>query len=114
MDIEIKRVYEQPAPEDGFRVLVDRLWPRGLSKAKAKIDFWARDLAPSGQLREDFHAQNNWRSFKGRYHTELKHNQTAVDELLKQLQGHRKVTLLYASHDEVHNNAVVLKEFLTA
>ncbi len=114
MDIEIKRVYEQPSAEDGYRILVDRLWPRGLSKEKAKLDLWAKDLAPSDQLRQDFHAENNWRSFHGRYLTELKHNRNAVNELLKHLQGRRKATLLYASHDQEHNNAVVLKEFLSA
>lgn len=114
MDIEIKRVYEQPSAEDGYRILVDRLWPRGLSKEKAKLDLWAKDLAPTDQLRQDFHVENNWRSFHGRYLTELKHNRNAVNELLKHLQGRRKATLLYASHDQEHNNAVVLKEFLSA
>ncbi|MFQ5848592.1 MAG: DUF488 domain-containing protein [Candidatus Methylomirabilales bacterium] len=110
--IRIKRVYEPPDPSDGFRVLVDRLWPRGLAKEKARIDKWQKDLAPSDALRRWFgHDPRKWEEFKRRYRQELGRK----TEELKELAGHARhgtVTLLYAARDEDHNNAVALKELV--
>jgi uncharacterized protein YeaO (DUF488 family) len=111
---QIKRVYEPAAKDDGFRVLVDRLWPRGIAKAKAHIDLWLRDLAPSDALRHMVHDDpTKWDDFVKAYGRELKQEpaKTAVTELRKQLRSHR-VTLLYAARDEEHNNAVALKRLL--
>lgn len=109
---EIKRVYEKPDESDGIRVLVDRLWPRGLKKEEAKIDHWMKEIAPSDSLRKWFaHKEEHWEAFKGRYKKELK----VKNELLKQLQDlgrDKKITLLYAARDEERNNAVVLLEVL--
>ena len=115
MTVAIKRVYEAAAPGDGSRVLVDRLWPRGLSKEKAAIDEWLRDLAPSDKLRQWFHAQPDfWSSFRRKYLKELA--SPAAEASLRQLYtlAHKKnrLTLLYASKNEQHNNALVLKELL--
>lgn len=108
----IKRVYEKPDEGDGIRVLVDRLWPRGLKKEEAKIDHWMKEIAPSGNLRKWFaHKEEHWQEFKSRYMKELKDK----DELLKQLIDlgkNKKVTLLYAAKDEERNNAQVLLEVL--
>jgi len=107
----LKRVYEAPAGDDGMRVLVDRLWPRGLSKDKARIDLWLKDIAPSDALRREFHAHpDRWGDFRAAYRAELDGNQ-ALGEL-KSLARQRKVTLLFAARDPEHNNAVVLKELL--
>src|SRR6516164_5349241 len=106
----IKRVYEPIAKDDGFRVLVDRLWPRGIAKAKAHIDLWLRDLAPSDALRHMVHDDpSTWDDFVKAYGRELKQEpaKAAVAELRKALRSHR-VTLLYAARDEEHNNAVAL------
>ncbi|MHA6690983.1 DUF488 domain-containing protein [Devosia sp. A449] len=106
----IKRIYEPAASEDGVRVLVDRLWPRGVSKDEAKIDHWLKDVAPSSELRTWFgHEPVRWDEFRRRYRAELHDNNAALDEL-RQLTG--KVTLLYGAHDEAHNQAVVLLELL--
>ena len=108
----IKRVYEKPDEGDGIRVLIDRLWPRGLKKEEAKIDHWMKEIAPSGNLRKWFaHKEEHWQEFKSRYRKELKDQ----DELLKQLMDlgkNKKVTLLYAAKDEERNNAQVLLEVL--
>jgi len=108
----IKRVYEKPDECDGIRVLIDRLWPRGLKKEEAKIDHWMKEIAPSGNLRKWFaHKEEHWQEFKSRYRKELKDQ----DELLKQLMDlgkNKKVTLLYAAKDEERNNAQVLLEVL--
>ena len=107
----LKRVYEAPAGDDGMRVLVDRLWPRGLSKDKARIDLWLKDIAPSDALRREFHAQpDRWDAFRTAYRAELDGN-PALEEL-KSLARRRKVTLLFAARDPEHNNAVVLKDLL--
>jgi len=107
----LKRVYEAPADDDGLRVLVDRLWPRGLSKDKAKVDLWLKDVAPSDALRREFHARpERWEDFRGAYRAELEGN-PAFDEL-RALAAKRRVTLLFGARDEVHNNAVVLKDLL--
>jgi uncharacterized protein YeaO (DUF488 family) len=110
----IKRAYEPAAASDGFRILVDRLWPRGLSKQKARVDLWLKDIAPSEELRRRFHGHpTRWDEFVAAYGRELEQEpaETAVADLLKQLRG-GPVTLLYASRDETHNNAVALKHWL--
>jgi uncharacterized protein YeaO (DUF488 family)/tellurite resistance-related uncharacterized protein len=110
--IRIKRVYEPAEPGDGVRVLVDRLWPRGLKKADARIDLWLRDVAPSPELRRWFgHRPDRWQAFRERYEAELAHN-PAVAELPRATE--RPVTLLYAAKDEAHNHARVLLDHLQA
>lgn len=110
--IEIKRVYEPPEPSDGFRILVDRLWPRGLKKEAAHIDLWMKEIAPSTDLRRWFnHDPEKWKEFKKKFEAELKKGE-AIQELIGQIKQHKKVTLLYAAHDEQHNQAVVLQLYL--
>lgn len=112
MEIRVKRVYEEPASTDGFRVLVDRLWPRGLSKERAEVDLWDKDVAPSTELRKAFHHEGmSWPDFEKAYRAELA-NGSAVAALREQLTGHDPVTLLYATHDETHNHALLLREAL--
>ncbi len=112
MQIRVKRVYDQAAPEDGLRVLVDRLWPRGVSKERARLDLWAKDAAPSAQLRVAFHHDGmSWPEFEAAYRAELAAN-PAVDRLREQIATHPVVTLLYGSHDEEHNGAMVLRDHL--
>jgi len=115
MAIAVKRVYEPVSASDGVRVLVDRLWPRGLTKKDVALRFWLRDLAPSDELRKWFHANpESWRMFRKRYLKELNGEQAsaAVDKLHRLAEGKRPVTLLYASRNEEYNNATVLKELL--
>lgn len=113
MIIQVKRAYETATNEDGFRVLVDRLWPRGLSKEKSRLDLWFKDVAPSSELRTWFgHDPAKFEEFEARYQTELDANGKAVGELLDQVKGHDKLTLIYAAHDEQHNHALVLKAYL--
>ena len=111
-DIRIKRVYDPPEASDGVRVLVDRLWPRGLRKEDAALKLWLKEIAPSAELRKWFgHDPGRWLEFKRRYSEELSRNEPAIsclENLLKQ----RRVTLLYAAHDTEHNNALVLASFL--
>ena len=105
--VRIKRIYEQRAPEDGVRVLVDRLWPRGISKARAGLDLWLKDAAPSALLRTWFgHKPERWAEFQRRYRLELS-NSAAVERLRVLARTHR-VTLLYAARDEKHNEAAAL------
>jgi uncharacterized protein YeaO (DUF488 family) len=112
MKLKIKRVYEEPAKEDGKRILVDRLWPRGLTKENASIDLWLRDIAPSTELRKWFgHDPDKWKEFRKRYHQELKNNKEQVSILYEELKK-RTVTLVYGAKDEEHNEALVLKEWL--
>ncbi len=112
MSIEIKRAYEPPSARDGERILVDRLWPRGLSRKAAAIDHWARDLAPSTALRQwSAHDPAKWLEFKRRYFAELRTAGPAVRELVARAR-HHTVTLVYAARDERHNNAVALREHL--
>jgi uncharacterized protein YeaO (DUF488 family) len=115
MTVEIKRVYEPASRTDGMRLLVDRLWPRSLAKASAAIDEWLRDIAPSDELRHWFHARpDHWQNFRKKYLKELSQPE-AEDSLLRLYQLSRKrkrLTLLFASKNETHNNAVVLKELL--
>jgi uncharacterized protein YeaO (DUF488 family) len=113
--VTVKRVYERPARADGKRVLVDRLWPRGLSKARAAVDQWLRDLAPSDALRQWFHAHPEaWHLFRKRYLKELARPESAaaLDELYRLADRRKKLTLLFASRNEERNNAVVLKDLL--
>ncbi len=113
--VQVKRVYEKPIRGDGTRVLVDRLWPRGLSKARADVHTWLRDLAPSHDLRHWFHAYPQaWALFRRRYLKELRQPEAAdaLDELYRLANQPKKLTLLFASKNEEHNNAVVLKELL--
>ena len=117
MNVVVKRVYEAASPSDGVRVLVDRLWPRGLTKETAAVKFWLRELAPSNELRQWFHANPNpeaWRMFRKRYLKELASAEStvAVEKLHRLAEGKRRVTLLYASRNLEHNNAIVLKELL--
>ena len=111
-NVRLKRAYEPQAPSDGTRILVDRLWPRGIAKAKARVDLWLKDIAPSDALRKRVHGHpEDWDAFRTAYAAELKQADAAV----KMLRGHvRKgtVTLLYAARDEEHNNAVALKQWL--
>ena len=110
--MKIKRVYEPIEETDGYRVLVDRLWPRGISKAKAQIDLWLKSVAPSNELRKWFgHEPERFAEFSERYRTELGES-GALDELRSAIKEHPIATLLYAAHDEEHNNAVVLQELL--
>ncbi len=112
MNIRIKRVYEEPGTEDGTRILVDRLWPRGLTKEKAKVDLWLKDVAPSTELRKSFaHDAAKWTEFQTRYREELKKNKEQLS-LLKQEAAKGTVTLVYGARDEQHNEAVILQRLL--
>lgn len=111
--IVVKRAYEAPTKDDGFRVLVDRIWPRGVSKEDADIDLWLKEIAPTSELRKWFnHEAKKWKDFKKVYAKELDGNSETVRELKKVLGEHKKVTLVFAAKDEDHNNAVALKEYL--
>jgi uncharacterized protein YeaO (DUF488 family) len=111
-EVKLKRAYEPPAPGDGVRVLVDRLWPRGVSKTDAALDQWMKEIAPSTELRKWFgHDPERWEEFGRRYVVELRAN----DELLGQLRALARqgpVTLVYSAHDEAHNDAIVLRDVL--
>ena len=112
--IVIKRIYEATEADDGFRVLVDRVWPRGMTKEKAHIDLRAKDVAPTSQLRKWFgHEAAKWAMFQSKYSEELMHNLNAVKALLHEAKG-RDITLLYGAKDEQHNQAIVLKDFITS
>ena len=109
---DVKRVYEPPEASDGTRVLVDRIWPRGLTKERAKVDVWLKDIAPSAGLRTWFgHDPKRWNEFQKRYFGELRANHAAVEHLTDLLSA-GKVTLLFGAHDTEHNNAVALRQFL--
>jgi Uncharacterized conserved protein len=111
--ISIKRVYDSAAASDGLRLLVDRLWPRGLSKDEAAVDRWLRDIAPSPALRQWFgHDPAKWPEFQRRYVAELNAMPDAPALLQRLLQDHKHVTLLYAAKDEAHNHAIVLADYL--
>jgi len=110
--IQLKRAYDKPSRDDGLRVLVERLWPRGLTKERAAVDLWLKDVAPSPELRKWFgHDPDKWEQFQKRYWKELKENDDAV-RLLKQKGKRGTVTLVYAARDEEHNGALALKRFL--
>ncbi|MGD0730665.1 MAG: DUF488 domain-containing protein [Terracidiphilus sp.] len=111
-NIRIKRAYAEPDKEDGTRILVDRLWPRGLTKERAKIDLWLKDVAPSTELRKWFaHDPGKWAGFQSRYLEELKRNKEQVS-LLKQEAAKGPVTLVYGAKDQQHNEAVILQRLL--
>jgi uncharacterized protein YeaO (DUF488 family) len=115
MAVRIKRAYEQPVSTDGARVLVDRLWPRGVEKKNAALACWLRELAPSNELRKWFHAHRAmWTQFRSRYMKELAAPEASaqLDQLYELAESNRTVTLVYASRDEEHNNAVVLRDLL--
>lgn len=110
--IQIKRVYDPSSREDGKRVLIDRLWPRGLTKEQANVDVWLKEVAPSTELRQWFgHDPAKWPEFQARYKQELKTNEALA--LLRKELGRGPITLLYGAKDEEHNNAVVLKDILS-
>jgi uncharacterized protein YeaO (DUF488 family) len=111
--IRIKRVYEKADAKDGYRVLIDRLWPRGMKKEAAKIDLWMKDVAPSDALRKSFHHDAmKWPDFEKKYRTELKKKADLLAELKKLEKEHRTLTLLFGARDPEHNQAVVLAESL--
>ena len=111
-NIHIKRVYEEPDAKDGTRILVDRLWPRGLTKEKAKVDLWLKEVAPSTELRKWFaHDPARWAEFQARYREELRRNKQPAS-LLKEEASKGPVTLVYGAKDQQHNEAVVLQELL--
>jgi uncharacterized protein YeaO (DUF488 family) len=111
--IKIERIYSNPGANDSsFRILVDRLWPRGLSKDKVKVDLWQKDIAPSNSLRKWFsHDTKKWDEFKARYFKELEKNSESVNTILDKIQE-GSVTLLYGTKEEKFNNAIALKEYL--
>jgi uncharacterized protein YeaO (DUF488 family) len=110
--VKLKRVYEKPSQEDGLRVLVDRLWPRGFSRERAAVGLWQKDIAPSPELRKWFgHEPARWAQFRDRYRRELREKKDAL-QVLKQQAREGTVTLVYAARDEEHNAAAVLKRLL--
>jgi uncharacterized protein YeaO (DUF488 family) len=112
MNIKLKRAYDPPSPDDGARILVDRLWPRGLTKEKARIDLWLKEIAPSPELRKWFaHDPKKWPEFQVRYKDELKSNSGALAQL-KAEAARGPVTLIFAARDLDHNEAVVLQKIL--
>jgi len=112
--IRVKRIYEKPEKADGFRILVDRLWPRGLTKEKAQVEEWMKDIAPSDELRKWFsHDPKKWETFKTRYYKELENKKGLLDLLLQRSKG-RPITLLYSAKDEKLNNGLALKDYLEA
>lgn len=110
--IQTKRVYESADKSDGFRVLVDRLWPRGLTKERAHVDLWLKEIAPSDALRKRFHATEDWPEFEKRYRTELTGKKELLAEIKKLEKQHKKVTLLFGRKDDKQNQAVILAEIL--
>lgn len=113
MGLKLKRIYDAPSADDGYRVLVDRLWPRGVSKEKATLDLWLKDVAPSPELRTWFgHKPERFEEFTARYRSELDSN-PAVAELRQIIGSHKSVTLLYTAHDPKINHAAVLEDYLS-
>lgn len=112
MDIRCKRAYDEPAANDGYRVLVDRIWPRGVSKDELALDAWTKELAPSTELRKWFgHDPERWDAFRARYFAELDERREAVADLLEQV-GNGRLTLVYGAKDTKHNQAVALRAYL--
>lgn len=110
--ISIKRIYDEPSPDDGYRVLVDRLWPRGISKQHAKLDAWEKDIAPSNELRKFFdHQENKFEEFSTLYKKELDEN-IAAKQFIDDISKHARVTLLYGARDPLINHARVLEEWI--
>lgn len=113
IEIHLKRIYEPGNRDDGFRIFVDRLWPRGLKKSEAGVDLWIRDIAPTTELRKWFnHDPQRWTEFVADYNFQLRKNEKVAAELIDLIKIHKKVSLLYAAKDEEHNNALVLKRYL--
>jgi uncharacterized protein YeaO (DUF488 family) len=113
MMIKIKRAYQPPEEEDGFRILVDRLWPRGVSKDKVKLDLWLKEVAPSNELRKWFgHDPEKWSEFQKRYSAELKDKRIFLSKIKDLEKEKGTVTLIYSAKDEEHNDAVVLRDKL--
>ena len=113
MKIQIRRIYETARGHDGTRILVDRIWPRGISKDKARLDAWWKDIAPSGELRKwVHHDMDRWEEFKDLYKQELRKNRNKLDELLDGVDPGKTLTLLYGSRDQQKNHAQILKEFI--
>jgi uncharacterized protein YeaO (DUF488 family) len=111
-NVKLKRAYEPPAAGDGTRILVDRLWPRGVKKATAAIDLWAKDIAPSTELRQWFgHKTDRWEEFRRRYVAELERRTDLLGELRARARS-GPITLVFGAHDQAHNDAVVLREML--
>ena len=111
--IKLKRIYEKPEKSDGLRILVDRLWPRGMSKEKAAVDLWLKDIAPSNTLRKWFkHDPKKWLAFQRKYKAAIMTNKEAFIQLKEIIKKRKNVTLLYAAKDEQHNEAVVIKDLL--
>lgn len=111
-ELKIKRIYQEADKKDGMRILIDRLWPRGIKKEEGKIDLWLKDIAPSSDLRQWFnHRPEKWTEFCKRYHKELSLKQALIQTLLDAIKKH-DVTLLYGAKDEKFNNAIALKEYL--
>ena len=111
-EIQLKRAYEKPGSSDGCRILIDRIWPRGVSKEELKIDEWLKDIAPSTSLRKWFgHEPDKWNEFKKRYFEELKHNKELTNRIIEKMHQD-EVTFVYSAKDREHNNAVALKEYI--
>lgn len=111
--IKLKRIYENPDKSDGYRVLVDRLWPRGVSKGKAALDLWLKDIAPSNELRIWFgHDPKKWPEFQKKYRAEIKANEEAFTQLREIVASKKTVTLLFSAKDENYNQAIVIKSLL--
>jgi uncharacterized protein YeaO (DUF488 family) len=111
--IQVKRIYEEPSASDGMRILVDRIWPRGISKERARLDLWAKDVAPSTELRQWFHRNvSQWDEFRKRYLAELKEKSTELAAIRAEIARRRGVTLLSAAANSTRNHATVLKEVL--
>jgi uncharacterized protein YeaO (DUF488 family) len=110
--IQTKRVYEKPDRTDGFRILVDRLWPRGLTKERARVDLWMKEIAPSDALRNSFHASEDWPEFEKRYRKELAAKQELFAAIKRLEKEHKTVTLLFGRKDEKQNQAVILAAIL--
>lgn len=112
MTVKIKRIYEQPSDADGFRILVDRLWPRGIKKENARLDLWSKDIAPSSDLRKWYgHDPEKFEKFSTRYKAELDNN-PEISAFLETIKAHDTVTLLFSAKDSEHNNAAVLAEWI--
>ena len=113
MGIDLNRIYDPQATGDGYRILVDRLWPRGVSKEHAELSLWLKNIAPSTELRQWYgHAPARWQEFRRRYREELGHQQDALEAIYDAVKKHPKITFLYSAKDRQHNNAVVLLEYI--
>jgi|ERR1700761_129723 len=113
MTIQIKRIYDPHTPSDGYRILIDRLWPRGIRKEDAHIDLWLKEIAPDNELRKWFdHDPAKWKTFQEKYRAAI-HKNPALAQLKEVIHQHKTITLLYSAKDIEHNNALVLKNYLT-